>query len=403
MMNEMKDTVAENISDCGGIKVVPLIEDDERERERKTRLLAEERYPDLFQIPKGVMYMISHQNYSGSLDWEENDYGYLKLLRDDVTVSFNDGVMYANGIVAAKLSFQDVYTKENLTDIDKPLLDALFSVVLMKLRTELDRVCPPGYSNDIQFRAKQPKDVREASDETLFDWYHKDLFTYTVTVYIPDLMRYLGYENISMAQRDALVARIFRMARVVGIMEFESRKNRSRKEFMLMHPGVDDERNVLYIQSAYMNKLVERVIRDQIPRMITKQGKERPLLDSKGRQVNYPPLASIVRPEIASAKNKRAAEVVKQIALLVVDAGKQDPHIKVGNLIGRCYGLSGDLMEADQEHDRRKKRQILRRTFEAVWKYIREYTDIYETYTYDEIIPATPRDYEITLEFHHKV
>jgi hypothetical protein len=109
-----------------------------------------------------------------------------------------------------------------------------------------------------------------------------------------------------------------------------------------------------------------------------------------------------VKPEIASAKNKRAAEVVKQIALLVVDAGKQDPHIKISNLIGRCYDLSGDLLEADQEHDKRKKRQILRRTFEAVWKYIREYTDISEKYTYEEIIPITARDYEITLEFHHK-
>ena len=151
-----------------------------------------------------------------------------------------------------------------------------------------------------------------------------------------------------------------------------------------------------------MNKLVERVIRDQIPRMITKQGKERPLLDSKGRPVNYPPLASIVRPEIASAKNKRAAEVVKQIALLVVDAGKQDPHIKVGNLIGRCYDLSGVLLEADQERDRKKKWQILSRTFDAVWKYIREYTDIPENYVYEEIIPKSSRDYNLMLEFKHK-
>ena len=372
------------------------------EAERRTRKMAEDRYPDLFQIPEGVMYMISHQNYSGSLDWAENDYGYLKLLRDDVSVSFDDGVMYANGTVAAKLSFKDVYTNKNLTDIDKPLLDALFSVVLMKLRNELDKVCPPGYSNDIQFRAKQPKDVREASDETLFDWYHKDLFNYTVTVYLPDLMRYLGYENISDAQRDALLARIYRMSRVIGIMEFESRKFHSRKEFLLMNPGFDKNANVLYIQSSYMNKLVERVIRDQIPRMITKQGKERPLLDSKGRPVNYPPLASIVRPEIASAKNKRAAEVVKQIALLVVDAGKQDPHIKVGNLIGRCYDLSGVLLEADQERDRKKKWQILSRTFDAVWKYIREYTDIPENYVYEEIIPKSSRDYNLMLEFKHK-
>ncbi len=51
----------------------------EKEYERRTRNMAFERYPDLFHIPEGVMYMISHQNYSGSLDWEENEYGYLKL------------------------------------------------------------------------------------------------------------------------------------------------------------------------------------------------------------------------------------------------------------------------------------------------------------------------------------
>ena len=52
----------------------------EKEYERRTRNMAFERYPDLFHIPEGVMYMISHQNYSESLDWEENEYGYLILL-----------------------------------------------------------------------------------------------------------------------------------------------------------------------------------------------------------------------------------------------------------------------------------------------------------------------------------
>ena len=50
----------------------------EKEYERRTRNMAFERYPDLFHIPEGVMYMISHQNYSGSLDWEENEYGYVQ-------------------------------------------------------------------------------------------------------------------------------------------------------------------------------------------------------------------------------------------------------------------------------------------------------------------------------------
>ena len=54
----------------------------------------------------------------------------------------------------------------------------------------------------------------------------------------------------------------------------------------MMDLGFEDETNVLYIHSPYMNKLVERVIRDKIPRMIkTQSGNMKPLLDAKGQQI----------------------------------------------------------------------------------------------------------------------
>ena len=161
--------------------------------------------------------------------------------------------------------------------------------------------------NDVQFRAAQPASIREADDETLFEWYHKDLFNYTVKVYYPELLQYMGYKHTSVEQAEAIKQRIKNLSRVAGIMEFESQRLHCRREFLLMDPGFEDETNVLYIHSPYMNKLVERVIRDKIPRMIkTQSGNMKPLLDANGRQLYYPEVTTLIRPEISTAKNKRA-------------------------------------------------------------------------------------------------
>ena len=365
------------------------------ELERRTKAYALNRHPDLFQFPKGVMYLITHDNYSGGLDWQANDFGYLSLLRDDVDVEFKNWVMYANGELATKMSFKDRYTDEHLSDIDKPLISALFSVVLMKLRTDLDKVCPPGYSNDVSFKAKLPQEIRNVDDDTLFNWYHKDLFGYSVPVYVPDLMKYLGYTHPNNDHMNAFLARIHRLSRVMGIMEFEDNHRRAHHEFPLMNYGYEEETNVLYIHSPYMNKLVERVLRDEIP-LKNKKGQ---LMDEKGRPIFKPPVTSLVHPAIVSAKNKRAVEVVFQIAVFIEHVGVKTPHISVDTLIGRCYELSSTIMELDQ--DRKSANQILRRTFTAVWRYIEQYTDIPEQFEYEEFIPSV-RDYNKVLYFKHK-
>lgn len=373
--------------------------------DRRTKNLAEVKHPDLFHIPEDNLYIISHQNYADGLDLNENDYAYMTVLSEDAKVEIQDELFYIDGELAARVSFKNSRTGEDLVSIDKPLVTALFSVVLMKLRKELDKVCPPGYSNDIQFRASQPASIREADDETLFEWYHKDLFNYTVKVYFPELLHYMGYKHPSVEQIEAVKQRIRSLARVAGIMEFESQRLHCRREFLLMDPGFEDETNVLYIHSPYMNKLVERVIRDKIPRMIkTQSGNMKPLLDAKGQQTFYPEVSAIIRPEISTAKNKRAVEVVYEIGRLVVRAGKDGtPNIRIDTLIGRCYELSSVMVEAYDENIRnhKKRNQILRRTFETAWKYLKEYTSIPENYDYEEFIHKDT-DMSHSLEFHHK-
>ena len=101
-------------------------------------------------------------------------------------------------------------------------------------------------------------------------------------------------------------------------------------------------------------------------------------------------MSAIIRPEISTAKNKRAVEVVYEIGRLVVRAGKEGtPNIRIDTLIGRCYELSSVMVEAYDENIRnhKKRNQILRRTFETAWKYLKEYTIIPENYDYEEFIP----------------
>lgn len=375
--------------------------------EYKTQTLAETKYPTLFHIQKSKYYIPTHPNYSQGLDLFENEYAHLELIPADAKVALCNNVMYVDGKPLARVQYMDKITGEAVTDLDKPLVDAIFSIILMKLRDELDNVCPPGFMAGSEFWEKVPVEMRDADKSTLFEWYHRDLFNYTVIVHMLDFMSYMGIENPNEKQIDAMRKRLLALSMVLGSMELERDSYGGPEKYLLLAPGFDLGSNVVFIQSQYMNKLIEKMIRDRIPRMLpTKNGKDKPMLDARGYQIYYPEVTTIVRPEIASAKNKRAVEVVFEIAKLIARAGKdpkKPPNITYMELIGRCYDLSSVIIQSkDKDLRKRKQRnQILRRTFTNVWEYLKQYTTIPDNYTYDEYIPKDT-DYYYLFVFHIK-
>lgn len=375
--------------------------------ERRTMRVARKFHRDLFSIPKDRFFLITDPDYKGCFDQIENEHAYLDIISADSEVMFDNDLMIVDGEVLAQVKYIDHITGEVVESIDKQMAMALYTIVAMKLQNDLDTICPPGYSNSLDFRADLPEDIQNADEETLFEWYHKDLFNYTVVVYMPEFMRYLGYGHPSKEQIEAVKSRIWSLTRVKGVMRSDGSVRPGDGDYLMMDPGFDLGSNVFFIHSPYINKVVERVIRHRIPRMLTlKNGSTKPMLDSKGEPIYYPGFTTIVHSGIASAKNKRAVEVVFAFAHLIVVTGKNgDPNITYSELIGRCNELSSTLIgsEAKSLHDSRYRNQVLRRTFSNVWEYLKKYTSIPENYTYKEYIPKETDDRYVFRFFHKSV
>ena len=81
---------------------------------------------------------------------------------------------------------------------------------------------------------------------------------------------------------------------------------------------------------------------------------------------------------LASARNKKAVEIVTVIVALVESTGRKGiPHISVYTIIERCPSLKEAICRYKTDHD---KSQLLRRSFSAAWVYLRKYTNLQEKY-----------------------
>ena len=355
---------------------------------RRTRALAEQRHPNLGRVPDGVMSLISLPEYKNSLSWKENDYGYLQLFKPDVDFEFRGMVLFINGVPATTMSFADAFTKENLSDIDMPMVTGLFNTILLNLRDVLDEINNPLFEDEMDYYHRR---YHSYSNDSFWNWYmirNKDLFGFNVPIFVPDLMRYCGYKHVYGKQLENFVEKIDALCRVVGYMD---RGRDIEKRFQMMSQGFYKETYVYYLHSPYMNKLIERILRDTNHPWLNYKGKVR--YDSKGQIMQKPPFVTVVDPAILSEKNKRAVEVVNKMAVWLYTIGpRNEPNKRISTLIHDCAELEDALDRAWP--DTKKVNQILKRTFTAVWDYIKEYTHIYDDFDVEKIIP-TKRDWKI--------
>lgn len=350
---------------------------------RRTIVSAEDAYRHLGglgKVPYGVLSAISHKEYRHSFDWTPNDVGYLRHLRDGIEVDFRDGIMYIGNKPASTLETIDVFTREHV-DIDQALVMALFSVILENLVVEVSSIVPKMLSQQ-EFDAIQ-------SNGHAYDFlkdYFKALRDYSVRIYFPDLMKGLGYQNWNVRNQEELMNKIRKLNRVVALSKYKIYQHKFEEDLQLLPWRFDYENNVITLQSPYINQIIYAMwsathytVMEEIKKNIQVR-----------RKVELPFVTTLMKPEILQARNKRAYEVIYQLCLLIVDAGKQNnPNISIEVLISRCLDLSVSLELA---RHRKERNQLLKRTFSAVWKYAKEYTYFDEYFTYESFIPTDCRD-----------
>lgn len=358
---------------------------------RSSRLLAEAFYKDsLAKIPDR-WFIPSSKEYRDSFSCEANDHAYMQLVEgiEEIDLRFENGVLYIGN--NPKMGVRLKYTKEGYESLNIPLLRSIYSIIWFNLEKDLPKLFSEAKPEE-QYLLKKALDDRNCDSVNRYialDRFSRQrLFSYGKYVYIPDLMRYLGLHDPSKEQINSVIAEIKRFGSVHGIMTLHCR---DLKGHMLAY-GQDcpviiwndnyELTDSIFLQSPYINNIIKEMI---MAKTQLTDYKGRPKFDRKGKPIYIPnTLTTKIDPRIASAKNKRAVELLVELAIYLDTSGpkksiKPVTLMKVGTEFRAAY---------DYEVTTRRKNEILKRAFSTMWEYADKYSDLSERYVLPRVIPT---------------
>lgn len=372
----------------------------------RTERLAEEAYEDLREVPE-KLFLLSHKDYQSSFDYQVTDgenSPHMRMLKEGLDIQFENGQLTIGGNPASKVDLIDMYTKKDITNLDTVMLRNLFSIIWFNLRDDIDEVAPVATKQDENdfYDHMSPHEKHRSQIEKWIDfdrWWRRNLYGYTIRIYVPKFMAYLGYDaNYSQAMVDAEVEKIKQFNSVIGIMNVPLGNKVFPDDLpVMMFSGYERSTNTIMFFSPYMNRVVEDALRNTTQVWKDRRGKAK--LKSNGEMIYLPPVTTSVDSAIASAKNKRAAELVIQLAILFAGAGDMDPNIRVDTLIDRCPNLRESLFMAENWDTKNK---MLRRSFMTMWDYIDKYTNFAEEYELPRVVPTMKTYKKMKFVFKHK-
>lgn len=300
---------------------------------------------------------------------------YLLQIADTEILSFEDGIamLFERSLQDQDADFIDYSTKERIDEIDVTFLMSIFTVIYMNL-------------------SKAIADI--TSEEEL----KEKLTSFCVDIYIPDLIKFMGKScRYSKEELTNICDKISRYHNVIGITEKVIGGQIYSDGYMLLVTlAIKESTNTITIMSPYMNMLIYKLFKISID----KDKKGVPKVNKNG-DVKTLPTLSFQDSRLASAKNKKAVEIVCVVVALVEQTGsKGTPHIRVSKLIEQCPSLIYSLENTKSDSNKTK---LLRRCFLTAWEYIVKYTDLLEKYVDFQLPSETPtiNTLDMVLTFRH--
>ena len=287
-----------------------------------------------------------------------------------IKLTIENGRWYFNVIDESEINLAKIKDTE-LAKIDLWTLRVLYSVIGKKLIQEF---------NDQSINLEQ-------------------LEKFPVKIYIPDLLRAMGVTgNPNKKNINSLIDTIRTgYANVIGVIPVKQNgKIYHNKYAVIAWHSYNEVENTVTFASPYMNYLLYNIIKSSIRR--DKAGK------IKTNKKGYPLLTAnhsyLVKSTIASERNKRAAENVRYICVLIEQAGNHTPRATASTIIKNNPELEQALNEIA---DAANKNRLLKRTFLKTWELLRTQTRLLEFYP-DIKIPdtfPTMSTLDMVFEFPH--
>lgn len=282
----------------------------------------------------GVLAVPTLQNYQYSISLNQSGNAYLRPLKSTSNLQFKNGMLFFDGIKKplTEVELQNLETKEGIDDIDIPLLQLFYSIILTAFENS-------GY--------KELKQI--------------------ITLYVPDLAEYLGFNHCTNYRDvESITSRILKFHNIAGILHT---KRGNSIYPVLNFEGYDDDRNTVSFSSPYMNHVIMTVYEEAIR---TRKGK--PVLKSNGEPLRIASHSYLVYSDIVKEKCKVAVENVILIVTLIEQAGNRTARIKARTLIDRNPQFKNRLENSSNPA------QLLKRVFTKTWELLRTKTKLLEVY-----------------------
>ena len=297
--------------------------------------------------------------YENSISLHQEGNAYMQNFVSTDGLEFKDGNMYFKGALSpiSTVELQDMRTNEGIEEIDIPLLTMYYSIILTSFQDQL----------------KHGKSFSEIANQI-------------TSVSASELMKCLGLleSGSGISERDILniMRKTSTFHNVVGVFHFMKYGRLHKSYFPVLHfAGYNSKNNTISFFSPYLNYIVQEIYSASIKR--DKAGK--PRLKRNGSPVLEPSNSFLIKPSIATERNKAAAENVIIIVKVIEQAGsKSTPHIKASTLIER-----NEILKLRLENSRNPV-QLLARVFKKTWKLLQEQTILKAVYR--DIILPDPED-----------
>lgn len=313
-----------------------LLMQGEGENTYRTRRRARDTVLD---IPKNLA-VPTLKNYQYIMSLTPAGNAYMQPLASTDGLKFSGGRMYFKGNdiqPVSEVELQNMVTKEGIESIDLGMLRIFYSIILREFEKTK-------YSN--------LQDV--------------------IKLYIPDLAESMGLQrNINKAGIQRLIETIQSFHNIVGVMHGTRAGKASKSLYPVLNfEGYDDKTNTISFSSPYMNMVIQTVYRLAVVQK--KDGA--PKLTKRGDPVRNPTHSYCLKTSILKERNKAAIENVVTVVQMIEQCGEQTPHISARTMIERNPQLATRLEKV------KNPTSLLRRTFEATWKLLREQTYLSEWY-----------------------
>lgn len=326
---------------------------------------------DTDKVPEYLMVPTS-DNYQAALSFKENGVDAVVPIKQDIKIRYdqNTGLFYYDGIEIDFLDLEQV-REHDLSKTDLWPLRVMYSII--------------------------GESLTDAFNEGTLD---RQVIGHTVKIYVPDLIDALnGKRNLDAARTQNMLNTLMSYQHVIGVIkEFENGRVYTSRYPMLVWMGANSKDNTIMFASPYLNMLVYNIMKDAA--RIDKRGNT--LRKRNGNLLFEAHNSYLVKPSIVRERNKRAAEIVRIVCVLIEQAGDfGTAHISARTIIERHAELAQALDETD---DSSNKNRMLKKTFLKAWELLHTQTKLEEVYK-DIKFPTTYptiASLDMVFEFPHK-